>query len=76
MLDALKVHPRDQAENSALLARANRCFEENLGDVRQDIGQWIGTFEKILEQQNPREIAEARGQLQQLLDRVDGETFL
>lgn len=76
VLDALKVHPRDQAENAALLARANRCYEENLGDMRQDIGQWIGTFEKILEQQNPREIAEARGQLQQLLDRVDGETFL
>ena len=76
ILDALKVHPREQAENAALLARANRCYEEHLGEVRQNIGQWIGTFEQILEQQNPREIKEARTQLQQLLDRVDGETFL
>lgn len=76
MLDALKIHPRDQAENAAVMARAHRCFEEALGPMRAVISQWISGFEEILNGQDPREIAEARQQLQRRLDEIEGETFL
>ena len=33
-LSQLKIHPRDQAENQAVLARAERLYAERLGDER------------------------------------------
>jgi molecular chaperone HscC len=50
-LAALKVHPRDTAENVAALARANRCYEQHLGDVREHVRMLIAEFEDIIERQ-------------------------
>lgn len=70
-LAQLKVHPRDMAENHALIARAERVFEETLGDLRQDVGMRLDAFRGVLESQNPEHIAEAREQLMRFLDGVD-----
>ena len=70
-LAQLKVHPRDMAENHALIARAERVFEETLGDLRQDVGMRLDAFRGVLESQNPEHIAEAREQLTRFLDGVD-----
>ena len=43
-LAAIKLPPRDQAENRALFARAERLYAESLGDTRQDIKALIGQF--------------------------------
>jgi molecular chaperone HscC len=75
-LAGLKLHPRAESENAAVLARANRCFENFLGPNRDQIGQWIGAFESALESQDPRTIKEAREQLVAALDAVEGERFL
>ncbi|AJP72135.1 Hsp70 family protein [Sphingomonas hengshuiensis] len=75
-LAALKVHPREQSENAAVLARATRCYEAFLGDQREFIGRWIGMFESALEAQEPRAIHEARQRLVDALDSVEGERFL
>lgn len=37
-LEKLKVHPRDAAENTALISRFERAYENSLGDLRQHIG--------------------------------------
>ncbi|MFD1033302.1 Hsp70 family protein [Sphingomonas hankookensis] len=75
-LAALKVHPRDDAENVALLARARRAYESFLGDTRAAIGQMIGQFEGALATQDDRIIGEARKAFGAVLDQIEGERFL
>jgi len=75
-LAGLKLHPREESENMAALARAARCYEGFIGDKREMVGRWIGAFEGALESQDPRTIKEARAQLVQALDGLEGERFL
>ena len=75
-LAALKVHPRDDAENVALLARARRAYESFLGDTRAAIGQMIGQFEGALATQDDRIIGDARKAFGAVLDQIEGERFL
>lgn len=75
-LAALKVHPRDDAVNAALLARARRAYESFLGDTRAAIGHMLGQFENALATQDDRIIAEARTAFGAALDQIEGERFL
>jgi molecular chaperone HscC len=75
-LAALKVHPREQAENQALIERLKRLYEQNLGERREWIGRHYTAFEGVLEKQNPRDIAHAREQLNQLLNQFEGAPVL
>jgi molecular chaperone HscC len=75
-LMSLKVHPREEQANIAVLARLERCYEQSLGDRRELIGHWISQFTAIIEAQNPRPIAEARTKFTQALDSIEGESFL
>jgi len=70
-LTKLKIHPRDDAVNAALVARTLRIFEENLGDVRQAVGAKLDLFLGALNSQRPAEIEQARSELTQLIDSVD-----
>lgn len=76
VLAGLKLHPRETSENSAALARAQRCYESFLGEERQAIGQAILDFEAALETQSPRLIQEMRGRLDATLDALEGERYL
>lgn len=71
LLEKLKVHPRDEAENVALLARAERAYEGFTGHVRDVIGQGLTEFLGALEKQDPRLIADARDGLGKLLDHIE-----
>ncbi|MBQ1496771.1 MAG: Hsp70 family protein [Sphingomonas sp.] len=75
-LAALKVHPREESENAAVLARAARCYEGFVAERRDLVGQWIGAFEGALGTQDPRTIKEARARLIEALDEIEGERFL
>jgi molecular chaperone HscC len=70
-LAKLKLHPRDDARNIALMARGNRLYEESLGDARMAISTALSQFEAILSRQEPQEIATARKQFQAWLDRFE-----
>lgn len=70
-LAKLKFHPREEAGNVALIARAERCYEDHIGDLRQAIGHWITEFVGALDTQDPRRIADARGFLMERLDELD-----
>jgi len=74
-LDHLKVHPREQGENQAVLARAERLYEERLGVEREQIGENIVRFKAVLEGQDPRAIGTCRDELTRWLDSVDGTVF-
>jgi molecular chaperone HscC len=74
-LEALKVHPREQAENVAVMARAERLFEESLGRARKELGEWITDFTAILERQDVRAIELARQELSGKLANIDRSPF-
>jgi molecular chaperone HscC len=71
-LEAMKVHPRDTLENRTATARAERLFEESLGERRQHVSRLLATFEGVLARQDMREIAKARHELLLELDRMEG----
>ena len=75
-LEKLKVHPRDEAENVAMLARAERAYEGFTGHVRDVIGQGLTEFQGALDKQDPRIIADARDGLTRLLDEIDAASPL
>ena len=75
-LEALKFHPREDAENVAILSRAARCYESFIGPQRDQIGHWITQFEAALDSQDPRSIRETREQLLENLNAAEGERYL
>ena len=75
-LASLKVHPRDQEINRAMIARGERCYEDSLGDRRAYVGQCLSQFLSVVEGQDPRAIEAAREQFAKVLDAIEGETFL
>lgn len=75
-LAALKVHPREEAVNRAALARAERCYQQFLGDKREYLSRLMTAFEASLERQEPRAIESARRAMSSVLDRLEGETYI
>lgn len=75
-LAKLKVHPREQDVNRALMARAERCYEDSLGARREWISGLISRFATVIESQDPRAIEAGREELTRALDEIEGETFL
>jgi len=74
-LAALKIHPRDEAQNIAIFERGKRLYEEHLGTPRAAIGAALDAFSAVLERQNPQEIAEARKKFEEFLRRFDDRVF-
>ncbi|WP_234124359.1 molecular chaperone HscC [Clostridium hydrogenum] len=70
-LKDIKIHPRERAKNRYLLARAERLYEEALGDKRAFISVLAEHFEKILERQNEEEIKEAAENFKNQLDDIE-----
>jgi molecular chaperone HscC len=69
-LQDIKVHPRDKQENVALLARAERLYEEHL-QARDMVQQWIAQFRQSLETQDEHLIREHRGQFSSAMDQLE-----
>lgn len=72
-LTALKVHPRDQQENLALLARAERLYEELLW-ARQDLQDALVRFRSVLELQDPVQIRKHRLDFAQMLESIEAQS--
>jgi molecular chaperone HscC len=75
-LAAYKIHPREHAENRALMARADRLYEQMLGQAREFLGQQIAIFSSVLDRQDPQQIKQARADLGELLDQVESDSYL
>jgi molecular chaperone HscC len=75
-LAKLKLHPRDDIANRTLIARAERLYEERLGDTRAMIGEAISVLAVALERQKPDEIDRARKKLSEMLDELDRGFFV
>ena len=75
-LSALKIHPRDQMENRTLVARADRLYEQLLGDPREYLAAHVAAFQAVLEKQNPAETKRAREALAQAIARLENGSYL
>lgn len=64
----LKIQPRDQEENRLVMLRAERMYEESLGDRRQIIDRYITAFDAALKRGDHDEIREAREALNEILE--------
>jgi molecular chaperone HscC len=69
-LSELKIHPRSKQENIALLARAERLFEEHIV-ARDVLREWIGQFTRSLESQDERLISDHRTRFSQAMDELE-----
>jgi molecular chaperone HscC len=70
-LSQLKIHPRESAENVALLARGERLYKQLLGERRLYVATMMQQFEQVLDQQDPDEISEARSQIESIFDELE-----
>ena len=64
----VKSPPREQAENRALIARAERLYAESLGADRDRIKSLLGDFEQALLDQQLRDVAGLRARFGTALD--------
>jgi molecular chaperone HscC len=69
-LAELKIHPREKQENIALLARAERLYEERL-QARSQLQAWIASFRAIVETQDDQLIRDHRRELGRALDALE-----
>ena len=72
----LKIHPREQMENRTLVSRADRLYEQSLGDVRQFLAEHTAQFQAALETQDQSLIRKARLSFEKVLHEVESESFL
>ena len=70
-LAALKLHPRDELVNRQLMARAERMYEESLGNVREAIAQRLMHFRSVVGRQERHEIARVRTDFESFLDQLE-----
>jgi molecular chaperone HscC len=70
-LEAIKLHPRDQAENQLLIARAERIYAEQRGDVRDALRVALSQFEGLIGDQQTRDLTEIRSNFAMVLDRFE-----
>lgn len=73
-LAEIKLHPRDQLPNQALISRAERLYAEHLGETRELIRQLLLQFVHDLDQSRTRGDAE-RKSFSQRLDAFEGRGF-
>ncbi|MFD1794914.1 Hsp70 family protein [Paracoccus aurantiacus] len=71
MMEALKIDPRDQAENVALMETLKHLHEMLLGEDREYLQQLIHTFQAALTTQDPRLIAAERDKLHDIARQIE-----
>lgn len=75
-LAKLKIHPRELLPNATLMARADRLYQQTLGEQRHWIAQETARFQALLETQDEAAISAARNAFRAVLDEIEGESWL
>lgn len=74
-IEHLKIHPRDDDKNKTLLERAERLYQQNIGEKREQIAQLIQYFDQMLASQDPHEIARACQEFEESLKAFEGKEW-
>ncbi|HEP0585535.1 TPA: Hsp70 family protein [Klebsiella aerogenes] len=75
-LSALKIHPRDDQANQALMARLDHLYQLSLGDTREWISDCSRQFSYLLEKQDNDPIVAFRERLNHILDDLETDRLL
>lgn len=71
MLESIKIHPRECAENRLLIAKGERLYEETLGESRDYIDYLLNRFERVLATQNERDIKNAAKEFKEEIEKIE-----
>jgi molecular chaperone HscC len=74
-LSEIKLHPREQLPNKALLARAERLYTQHLGETRTAIASLIQQFQHEILSQRNRDLEAVRQNLARALDHFERSIF-
>ncbi|NLK22220.1 MAG: molecular chaperone HscC [Epulopiscium sp.] len=69
-LSYLKIHPREQEANKLLLLKAERLYEESIGDIRKKLEYELTKFDEILNKKDKYKIEKGRKRLQDIIDEI------
>ncbi|WP_291575919.1 molecular chaperone HscC [Clostridium sp. UBA4548] len=75
-LSYLKIHPREQEANKLLLLKAERLYEESIGDLRRKLELELMKFDSVLNSRNKIKIEDASKRLQRIIDEIVAERDL
>ncbi len=75
-LAKLKFHPREDATNMNLIARAERLYESRIGEDRERINDSLRWFEGVLETQDLSKIKDAIKEFADFLDSFERDFLL
>jgi len=70
-LAPLKLHPREESANRSAVVRAERLYEELIGDERRAVGEWLDAFNVALGSQDRLRIEGVRKRLSEFLDQIE-----
>ncbi len=70
-MEKLKVNPRDEAANVALVEAIKHLFEMLLGQDREFVMGLLGRFEAALDSQDPRRIETERREIAEIVDQIE-----
>ena len=73
-LAALKLHPRDQEQNRALIARGERLYAITVGELRTQVAAALDWFQKQVASQEALQIARAARRTAAYFDQVEAFT--
>ena len=73
MIRNLKIHPRDREEIRLLIAKAERLYEQSLGEERSVIENSIREFEDLLNLQDEKVVKEATEKFRKMISNLEGE---
>jgi molecular chaperone HscC len=74
-LAEIKIHPREDSNNQLIVARAERLYEESLGEKRQYVAHLAAEFDRVLNTQDNELIEQKRSELEKILDELDESIF-
>ena len=70
-LSKLKLHPREQEEYRAMLARGERLYAATIGGLREEVGRMLDWYQQQLSTQETLRIAKATKKIDQFFDQVE-----
>lgn len=74
-LSSIKLHPREQTENAALLAKAERIYAESLRHQRDYVRNLILEFEQAITDPHNRDVKAVREIFAKALDELETNIF-
>ncbi len=70
-LARLKLHPREQEECRAMVARGERLYAVTVGSLREQVAELLDWYQKVLSTQEALKIAKATRRLDRFFDRAE-----